>query len=79
MIGAPNTRGQKYWAGIVQWAPETSVLEEITDIFRNHNIDEGFHSYFLFDVTIFSYFVSVNVVNEVCHNHTNCIIAAKTI
>ena len=36
MIGAPNTRGQKYWAGIVQWAPETSFSEEI---FRNYNID----------------------------------------
>ena len=39
MIGAPNTRGQKYWVGIVQWAPETSVLEEIADIFTNYNID----------------------------------------
>ena len=39
MIGAPNTRGQKYWVGIVQWAPETSVLEEIADIFRNYDID----------------------------------------
>ena len=39
MIGAPNTRGQKYWVVIVQWAPETSVLEEIADIFRNYNID----------------------------------------
>ena len=39
MIDAPNTRGQKYWVGIVQWAPETSVLEEIADIFRNYNID----------------------------------------
>ena len=38
MIGAPNTRGQKYWVGIVQWAPETSVSEEIADIFRNYNI-----------------------------------------
>ena len=39
MIGAPNTQGQKYWVGIVQWAPETSVSEEIADIFRNYNID----------------------------------------
>ena len=39
MIGAPNTRGQKYLVGIVQWAPETSVLKEIADIFRNYNID----------------------------------------
>ena len=39
MIGAPNTRGQKYWVGIVQWAPETSVLEEIEDIFHNYNVD----------------------------------------
>ena len=39
MLGAPNTQGQKYWVGIVQWAPETSVSEEITDIFRNYNID----------------------------------------
>ena len=29
MIGAPNTQGQKYWVGIVQWAPETLVSEEI--------------------------------------------------
>ena len=39
MIGAPNTRGQKYWVGIVQWAPKTFVSEEIADIFRNYNID----------------------------------------
>ena len=39
MIGVPNTQGQKYWVGIVQWAPETSVSEEIADIFRNYNID----------------------------------------
>ena len=39
MIGAPNTRGQKYWVGIVQWAPATSVSEEIADIFTNYNID----------------------------------------
>ena len=39
MIGAQNTLGQKYWVGIVQWAPETSVLEEIADIFRNYDID----------------------------------------
>ena len=37
MIGAPNTRGQKYWVGIVEWAPESSVSEEIADIFRNYN------------------------------------------
>ena len=41
MIGAPNTQGQKYWVGIVQWAPKTSVSEEIADIFRNYNIDVG--------------------------------------
>ena len=39
MIGAPNTQSQKYRVGIVQWAPETSVSEEIADIFRNYNID----------------------------------------
>ena len=39
MIGAPNTQGQKYWVGIVQWAPETSVSEEIADIIRYYNID----------------------------------------
>ena len=39
MIGAPNTRGQKYWVGIVQWAPATSVSEEIADIFTYYNID----------------------------------------
>ena len=39
MIGAPNTRGQKYWVGFIQWAPETFVSEEIADIFRNYNID----------------------------------------
>ena len=44
MIGAPNTRGQKYWVGIVQWAPETSVLEEIADIFINYNIDSSIGS-----------------------------------
>ena len=43
MIGAPNIRGQKYWVGIVQWAPETSVLEEIADIFRNYNIDNDYN------------------------------------
>ena len=41
MIGAPNTQGQTYWVGIVQWAPETSVSEEIADIFRNYNMDEN--------------------------------------
>ena len=30
--------GQKYWVGIVQWAPETSVSEEIADVFRNYNM-----------------------------------------
>ena len=39
MIGAPNTQDPEYWVGIVQWAPETSVSEEIADIFRNYNID----------------------------------------
>ena len=39
MIGAPNTQGQKCWVGIVQCAPETSVSEEIADIFRNYDID----------------------------------------
>ena len=39
MIGAPNTQGQKYWVSIVQWASETSVSEDIADIFHNHNID----------------------------------------
>ena len=39
MIGAPNTRGQKYWVGIVQWAPETLASEEIADIVTNYNID----------------------------------------
>ena len=38
MIGAPNTQGQKYWVGIVKWATDTSVSEEIVDIFRNYNI-----------------------------------------
>ena len=42
MIGAPNTRGQKYWVGIVQWAPETLVSEEIADFFRDYNIDAEF-------------------------------------
>ena len=40
MIGAPNTRDQKYWVGIVQWAAETSVSEEIADILTNYNIDD---------------------------------------
>ena len=44
MIGAPNTRGQKYWVGIVQWAPATSVSEEIADIFSNYNIDDYNHN-----------------------------------
>ena len=39
MIGAQNTQGQKYWVGIVRWAPETLVSEEIADIFTNYNID----------------------------------------
>ena len=43
MIGAPNTRGQKYWVGIVQWAAETSVSEEIADILTNYNIDYETH------------------------------------
>ena len=40
MTDAPNTRSQKYVVRIVQWAPETSVSEEIADIFRNYNIDD---------------------------------------
>ena len=44
MIGASNTQVQKYWVGIVQWAPETSVSEEIADIFRNYNIDSSIGS-----------------------------------
>ena len=44
MIGAPNTRGQKYWVGIVQWAAETSVSEEIADILTNYNIDDWYYS-----------------------------------
>ena len=39
MIGVLNTRGQKYWVGIVQWAPETFVSEKIADIFRNYDKD----------------------------------------
>ena len=39
MTGAPNTWGQKYWVDIVQWVPETSVSEEIADVFGNYNID----------------------------------------
>ena len=38
MIGAPNTRGQENWVGIVQWAPETSASEEIVDIFCNYKM-----------------------------------------
>ena len=48
MIGAPNTRGQKYWVGIVQWAAETSVSEEIADILTNYNIDDSFTFVYLF-------------------------------
>ena len=45
MIGAPNTQGQKYWVGIVQWAPDTSVSVKIADIFRNYIIDESMKWY----------------------------------
>ena len=44
MIVAPNTQGQNNWVGIVQWAPETSVSEEIVDIFRNYNKDSNIGS-----------------------------------
>ena len=44
MIGAPNTRGQKNWVGIVQWAAETSVSEEIADILTNYNIDDCYRT-----------------------------------
>ena len=37
MVHRIYTRGQKYWVGIVQWVPETSVSEEIADIFRNYD------------------------------------------
>ena len=47
MIGAPNTRGQKYWVGIVQWAPATSVSEEIVDIFTNYNTDYYYYYYYI--------------------------------
>ena len=39
MIDAPNTQGQKCLVGIVQWAPVTSVSEDISDIFHNDNSD----------------------------------------
>ena len=51
MIGAPNTRGQKYWVGIVQWAPETSVSEERADIFRNYNMDSYTSNFKTCDLT----------------------------
>ena len=46
MIVAPNTQGQKYWVGIVRWAPEISVSEEIADIFRNYDIKWILQNYF---------------------------------
>ena len=39
MIHALNRQGQKCVVGIVQWAPGTSVSEEIPDISRNYDID----------------------------------------
>ena len=39
MIGARNTRSQKYLVGVIQATPCTPVSEEIADIFRNYNID----------------------------------------
>ena len=38
MIGAPNTRSQKYLVGVIQVTPGTPI-SEIADIFRNYNID----------------------------------------
>ena len=58
MIGAPNTRGQKYWVGIVQWASETSVLDEIADTFRNYNKDE-------FRYKISPKFVPMGTINNI--------------
>ena len=37
MIGAPKTRSQKYWVGIVQWAPETLASEDNDDNNKNNS------------------------------------------
>ena len=39
MIGARNTRSQKYMVGVIQANPGTPVSEEIADSFRNYDID----------------------------------------
>ena len=72
MIGSPNTRVQKCWVGIVQWTPETSVSEEIADIFRNYNIDALMWDEITDSVasTVFIYnpLFYVNVITYPCHN-----------
>ena len=61
MIGALSTRGQKCWVGNVQRMPQTSVSEEIADIFRNYNIDYSIRVCFFFlkrvDIIRNSYFL----------------------
>ena len=39
MISAPNSQNPNYKVHVMKGAIGTSVLEEIADIFRNHNID----------------------------------------
>ena len=39
MIGAPNTRGQKYLLDTDQWATGISDSNEIADIFHNYDSD----------------------------------------
>ena len=39
MIGAPSTRSQKYFVGVIQATPGTPVSKEIADNFRNYYID----------------------------------------
>ena len=62
MIGAPNTRGQKYWEGIGQWAPETSISEEIADIFRNYDIDNDDNG-----------FIQANLRVQTAHRESFCL------
>ena len=66
MIGAPNTQGQKYCAGIVQSAPGTSVSEEIADIFRNYNIDND-------KINIFkTSYRNLYFINRIIAEHYEC-------
>ena len=65
MIGTPNTQGQKYCVGVVQWAPETSVSEEIADVLHNYDIDVIVNKEFLVTSEVICQWKSLQIISRV--------------